>query len=480
MAALRISHFAPTAIVYFLLLSSSYPIVALNITSLLSTYPDLSDFANLLTATAVDGDLIHRSSLTLLAVPNSFLRSSDLTHRSSASGLADVIRYHVLLQYLSWPDIRQIPAAGKLITTLYQTTGRATSNFGSVNITRNPANGAVSVHSPASYSPSNATILSLIKTLPYNVSIFTVNSLLVPYGFDLMASESRPPLGLNITKTLIDGHNFNVAASMLMASGVVEEFEADEAGAGITMFIPTDDAFADLPTTERLQSLPADKKAVVLKFHVLHSYYTLGSLESIVNPVQPTLATEEMGAESFTLNISRVNGSVAIDSGIVQASVTQTVFDQNPVAIFGVSKVLLPREIFGNNPISTTRPSPNNEATGSAQPPDISLSPENSPGSYTPPSGMSSPPGFHEELRSEAQINRAQRFILACAMSCIGLYVVKASVWSHKWRVEMCCKVERGGGYCWMMVEWRWARMLCVLFIETLGNGKSKVWQCEY
>ena len=239
-----------------------------------------------------------------------------------------------------------------------------------------------------------------------------------------MASESRPPLGLNITKTLIDGHNFNVAASMLMASGVVEEFEADEAGAGITMFIPTDDAFADLPTTERLQSLPADKKAVVLKFHVLHSYYTLGSLESIVNPVQPTLATEEMGAESFTLNISRVNGSVAIDSGIVQASVTQTVFDQNPVAIFGVSKVLLPREIFGNNPISTTRPSPNNEATGSAQPPDISFSPENSPGSYTPPSGMSSPPGFHEELRSEAQINRAQRFILACAMSCIGLYVV--------------------------------------------------------
>ena len=239
-----------------------------------------------------------------------------------------------------------------------------------------------------------------------------------------MASESRPPLGLNITRTLIDGHNFNVAASMLMASGVVEEFEADEAGAGITMFVPTDDAFADLSTTERLQSLPADKKAVVLKFHVLHSYYTMGSLESIVNPVQPTLATEEMGAESFTLNISRVNGSVGIDSGIVQASVTQTVFDQNPVAIFGVSKVLLPREVFGNNPIATTRPTPNNGATGTAQPPDISLSPENSPGSYTPPSRMSSAPGFREELRSEAQINRGQRFILACALCCIGLYVV--------------------------------------------------------
>jgi hypothetical protein len=79
----------------------------------------------------------------------------------------------------------------------------------------------------------------------------------------------------------------------------------------------------------------------VLRFHVLHSYYPLGSLESIVNPVQPTLATEHTEAGHFTLNITRVNGSIAIDTGIVQASITRTVFDQNPVAVFAVSKVLL-------------------------------------------------------------------------------------------------------------------------------------------
>nr|DAD41662.1 TPA_asm: hypothetical protein HUJ06_015985 [Nelumbo nucifera] len=33
--------------------------------------------------------------------------------------------------------------------------------------------------------------------------------------------------------------------------------------------------------------------------------------------------------------------------GIVQASITQTVFYQNPVSIFAVLKVFLPREIFG-------------------------------------------------------------------------------------------------------------------------------------
>lgn len=179
---------------------------------------------------------------------------------------------------------------------------------------------------------------------------------------------------------------------MLAASGVVSEFEADERGAGITLFVPTDEAFADLPSSVKFQSLPADKKALMLRFHVLHSYYPLGSLESIVNPIYPTLATEQNGAGSFTVNISRVNGSVAIDSGIVQASVTQTVFDQNPVAIFGVSKVLLPREFFGRNPIEVNKPSMAN-----TQPPDTARSPGNSPG---PP-----PPGL--ELRTAAAVVEA-------------------------------------------------------------------------
>ncbi|XP_030501332.2 fasciclin-like arabinogalactan protein 4 [Cannabis sativa] len=433
-ADLPISHFTPTPSILFLLflLSSAIattPTAALNITNLLSSFPDFSDFASLLSSSSssLAADLSRRSSITLLAVPNTYLSaSSDLTRRLSSSSRADVVRYHILLEYLSPSDLRRISSSGKLVTTLLQTTGRATNNFGSVNITRDPITGIVSVRSPAPYSPSNATILNPIKTLPYNVSVFAVNSLLVPYGFDLMASETRPPLGLNITKALIDGHNFNVAASMLAASGVVEEFEADEGGAGITLFVPVDTAFAQLPSNVELQSLPADKKAVVLKFHVLHSYYPLGSLESIVNPVQPTLATEDMGAGSFTLNISRVNGSVAINTGIVQVSVTQTVFDQNPVAIFGVSGVLLPKEIFGKNPITTTTPKPGTPfAAGTAQPPDIAFSPEFTPGLDGPPSHLSSPPGLGQDIRSKAEaaaaINGFHFYTLILALLCIAL-----------------------------------------------------------
>ncbi|KAK4375127.1 hypothetical protein RND71_005804 [Anisodus tanguticus] len=223
-----------------------------------------------------------------------------------------------------------------------------------------------------------------------------------------MTSETRPPLGLNITKTLIDGHNFNVAASMLTASGVEEEFERYEGGAGLTLFVPTDYAFSDMSSSRDFQSLPAEKKAVVLRFHVLHSYYPLGSLESIVNPVQPTLATEQNGAGSFTLNISRVNGSVGINTGIVTASVTQTVFDQNPVAIFGISKVLLPKEYFSKNSIDV-----NNKPIegGVASPPEIPLSPEYSPGIYG--GHLSSPPVLGNVVTSSVG-NRRKGIFLWC------------------------------------------------------------------
>ena len=45
-----------------------------------------------------------------------------------------------------------------------------------------------------------------------------------------------------------------------------------------------------------------------------------------MNALELTLATKAMGAGTYTLNITRVNGSVAVGTGIVQDSITQTVF----------------------------------------------------------------------------------------------------------------------------------------------------------
>jgi uncharacterized surface protein with fasciclin (FAS1) repeats len=370
--------------------------VAVNVTGVLSAFPDLADFTRLLASSPVLAELAGRSSLTLLAVPNGNLpQSPSAFAAASGADLADVLRYHVLLEYLAPADLRRLPASGKLVTTLFQTTGRAPADLGAVNVTTAGASLAV-VRSPAPFAGSNATVLGAITAVPYNLSVLAVTGLIVPSGFDLAASESRPPAAVNITRVLADARAFNVAASMLEASGVADEFEADERGAGITVFAPTDDAFAGLPAGDRLQSLPADRKAVVLRFHVLHSYYPLGSLESIVNPVQPTLATEFSNAGRFTLNITRTNGSVAIDTGVVQATITRTVFDQNPVAVFAVSKVLLPKEMFtridggsggGDSSIVAA-------TAAASSPPPAATAPQASESARTPPTKLSSPPAL--------------------------------------------------------------------------------------
>uniref|UniRef100_A0A6V7QYH1 O-fucosyltransferase family protein n=1 Tax=Ananas comosus var. bracteatus TaxID=296719 RepID=A0A6V7QYH1_ANACO len=304
-----------------------------------SNKTELSGFNRLLSSSSVASELAGRSSLTLLAVPDPFLVRSEaeLAARSSAD-LADVLRYHVLLEFLSPSDLRRLPPpAVSSPPSSRPPAAPPPTSAPSTSPPSTPTPTPTPTPPPSSSAPGALLPRQLQRHRPgprrlppYDVSVFAVDALLVPYGFDLAASETRPPVGVNITRVLVDARGFNVAASMLEASGVAAEFEGDEGGAGITVF-----------------SLPAQEKAVVLRFHVLHSYYPLGSLESIVNPVQPTLATEDTGAGRFTLNITRVNGSVAIDTGIVQASITRTVFDQNPVAVFAVSRVLLPREIFG-------------------------------------------------------------------------------------------------------------------------------------
>lgn len=350
-----------------------------NITTFFWKHPEFTTFNNLLTATNVAGEINNRSSLTILALSNAQLEPfiSSFGGNLPTQEVSDVLRYHVLLEYMDWERLKTMPAAGTLVTTLYQTTGRAPNNTGAVNITTG-GNREVRIGMPVPGAGYNATIDGLVDKFPYTISIVRISDMIFPYGFDFSGSPAPTPVGINVTDVLVKAMNFNFLVSLMEASGVVSEFDSEEAGAGITIFAPSDDAFSALKP-DTLQGLTAEKKAVILKYHVLLSYYPLGSLQTIVNPVQPTLATQAMGAGSYTLNITRMDGMVAVNTGIVQAPVTQTVFDQKPLSIFGVPKVLLPIEIFGTkSPAPSPAPSP-------ASAPDFPVSPSPSPGQVPMP-----------------------------------------------------------------------------------------------
>ncbi|KAK9170492.1 hypothetical protein Syun_002632 [Stephania yunnanensis] len=407
---------------------------SLNLTHILSAFPEFSDFNKLLSSTSLPSDLSGRSSLTLLAVPNHLLRRqpppppspSPTPSASTSSSSSSPLRPPPL------------PPSGHLLTSLFQTTGRAPNDLGAVNISTT-ANATTLIRPllPSS-SPRHPPLpphlpplqpLHLLHLLPPPPPRprpcpphLLLLLLLLLLCLLLLHCSCSP---LNITKPLLAARSFFVAASLLSASGVLPAFQSDEAGAGITLFVPTDDAFSVLPTSLRLQSLPADQKSTLLKFHVLHSYYPLGSLESIVNPVQPTLATEDRGAGTFTLNITRVNGSVAIDTGLVQASITQTVFDQNPLAIFAVSRVLLPREIFaGEGGVSTGRSSAGDD--GGAGPP-VGAPVGSPPGMESPAathlssSSSSSPTGLENTSSSTSIIVGSALFTLRFCWCIVGL-----------------------------------------------------------
>uniref|UniRef100_M8BYW8 Uncharacterized protein n=1 Tax=Aegilops tauschii TaxID=37682 RepID=M8BYW8_AEGTA len=282
--------------------------------------------------------------------------------------------YHVLLEYLSPSDLARVPASGRLVTALFQTTSRAASDLGVVNLTA--AGSAIVVRSPALSAPgSNATDLGAVTREPYNTSVLAVGCLIVPSGFDTTASGSESfPRGQHHRRARVQRGRLH--ARGLWRGGRLRGRRAGRRHHHLR------------PHRRRVRGPPRHRPPPVPPLRLQGRGAALlppaRVPQSIVNPVQPTLATECNEAGRFMLNITRFNGSVAIDTGVVQASHTCTVFDQNPVAIFAVSKVLLPKEMFGRG----------NTASPRAAAPPATMTPDLSDGLRTPPTKLSSPPAL--------------------------------------------------------------------------------------
>ncbi|WJX27988.1 hypothetical protein P8452_16758 [Trifolium repens] len=176
--------------------------------------------------------------------------------------------------------------------------------------------------------------------------------LFITFFYLLFFSSPKPSYSLDIVKTLTAHHEFNIIASMLQASGVNNYLEANlKMGSSFTLFLPIDNAFVDLPRSVAL--LASDKKILLLKGHILTVFYPFNLLQTSNIPEQLTLASDVVSF-AFILNISSVNGTVYLRTGVVEAVITKTVFDEHPTSIptsiFGISKVLLPKEFYGKNP----------------------------------------------------------------------------------------------------------------------------------
>lgn len=146
---------------------------------------------------------------------------------------------------------------------------------------------------------------------------------------------------------------------------------------GITLFAPPDNAFSDLsPGT--LNSLTDQEKAQLLLFHVIPDFLLMSQFQTVSNPLRTQAGNSSAG--QFPLNVTTSgNNQVNISTGINEATVANTIYTDDQLAVYQVDKVLLPLALFAS-PGPALAPAPTN-STSMGKPPvaDTPASGDNNP-----------------------------------------------------------------------------------------------------
>ncbi|KAK7256654.1 hypothetical protein RIF29_30108 [Crotalaria pallida] len=360
--------------VLLLLLSLSViaaTVSAHNITDILASNPDYSQFNSFLTQTKLCDEINRRQTITVLVLPNSVF--SPVASKHPLPVIKNVLSVHILLDYFDPTKLHQISDGTTISTTLLQTTGTAEGNIGSVNIT-DLKGGKVAFGSAAPNSKLDSIYTKSVKQIPYNISVLEISAPIVPPG---ILTAPPPSSDLNIT-ALLEKHGAKTFSSLIVSSGVIKTYQST-ADKGLTIFAPTDEAFKakDVPDLNKLTN--ADVVSL-LQYHAAPKYIPYGSLKTAKDPIS-TLATN--GAEKFDITVSVAGESVTLHTGVDSSRVADNVLDSTPLSIYTVDNVLLPSELFAKSPSPAPAPAPGLAPTPSPAP---------APGAAAPSPVLASPP----------------------------------------------------------------------------------------
>jgi hypothetical protein len=119
--------------------------------------------------------------------------------------------------------------------------------------------------------------------------------------------------------------------------------QLDNSNTGFTLFAPPDSAFSNLKSGT-LNSLNNEEKIRLLQFHTLPKFYSLENFQTVTNPLRTQAGNSDPG--DYPLNVTAAGGQVNISTGVVNATVTGTLFSSNQLSVYRVDTVLLPMDIF--------------------------------------------------------------------------------------------------------------------------------------
>ncbi|GMI72998.1 FASCICLIN-like arabinogalactan protein 14 precursor [Hibiscus trionum] len=159
----------------FLLLASANAAANVDIGKTLSGYSDFSDFSSMLNETGIADQINSMQTVTVLAVSNGNL--------GALSGLSSdqkkmVMSVHVVLDYYDGAKFNKSHSKhNKILTTLYQETGKARNQVGFLNLT-NTGKGPVVFTSAVPNSHLEAQLVKEVTTKPYDLSVLQISNLL--------------------------------------------------------------------------------------------------------------------------------------------------------------------------------------------------------------------------------------------------------------------------------------------------------------
>ncbi|CAI0542337.1 unnamed protein product [Linum tenue] len=150
---------------------------------------------------------------------------------------------------------------------------------------------------------------------------------------------------INVVKILTKAKTFKSLVRLLETTQLDSNLnnQLGDSNNGITIFAPNDAAFAKLkPGT--LGQLTRQEKLQLAQFHIVPVFISRSDFDSVGNPVQ----THAGSGDLLQLNVTSTGGGpVSLETGVTNATLSDTVYMDAHLAIYQVDKVLQPMSIFG-------------------------------------------------------------------------------------------------------------------------------------
>lgn len=162
----------------------------------------------------------------------------------------------------------------------------------------------------------------------------------------LGAPPPAPSGPTNVTKILEKASQFTTLMHLLKNTQLGDQIntQLNNSNQGLTIFAPTDNAFAALkPGTSN--SLTDQQKVQLIQFHIVASFLSTSQFQTVSNPITTQAGNSNEG--QFPLNVTTSGKQVNVSTGVNDATVGSTIYTDNQLVVYQVDKVLLPLAMFG-------------------------------------------------------------------------------------------------------------------------------------